>query len=62
MKLNKRGILKGPIPCGITWRLVLMKVLPQPPRPIRVYMESKRKGGGGGRGNKQLYIMNHFPL
>ena len=28
----------GPIPYGITWRLVLLKVLPQPPRPIRVYM------------------------
>jgi hypothetical protein len=28
------GILKGPIPFEITWRLVLLKVLPQPGRPI----------------------------
>jgi hypothetical protein len=43
----------GPIPYGITWRLVLLKLLPQPSRPIRVYMQSKRKGDG-------INIMSHF--
>ena len=33
-EINARGILLGPIPYGIIWRLVLLKVLPQPPRPI----------------------------
>jgi hypothetical protein len=33
-EIKARGILKGPIPYGITRRLVLLKVLPQPPRPI----------------------------
>ena len=43
----------GPIPYGITWRLVLLKVLPQPPKPIRIFMESKRKREG-------INIMSHF--
>jgi hypothetical protein len=37
MKL-KHGGLKGLIPYGITWRLMLLKVLHKPPRPIRIYM------------------------
>jgi hypothetical protein len=28
------AVLKGPISSRITWRLVLLKVLPQTPRPI----------------------------
>ena len=43
----------GPIPYGITWRLVLLKILPQPSRLIRVYMQSKRKGD-------EINIMSHF--
>jgi hypothetical protein len=37
-EIKQGGNLEGPIPYGITWRLVLMKVLPQPPRPIRIHM------------------------
>jgi hypothetical protein len=37
-EIKVRGILKGSIPCGITWRLMLLKVLHKHPRPIRVYM------------------------
>ena len=32
------GILKGPIPYRITWRLMLLKVLYKLLRPIRIYM------------------------
>jgi hypothetical protein len=45
------GILKGPIPFGITWRLVLLKGLDKPPRPIRVYMPKL------GEINKEKIIM-----
>jgi hypothetical protein len=38
MKLQQWGILKGSIPYGIIRRLMLLKVLHKPPRPIRVYM------------------------
>ena len=45
MKL-KHGRLKGPIPYGITWRLMLLKVLHKPPRPISIFMpKSKGKNG-----------------
>jgi hypothetical protein len=37
-ELKVKGILKGPIPYEITWRLMLLKILHKPPRPIRVYM------------------------
>ena len=47
-EIKARGILKGSIPFGITWRLVLLKVLHKLPRPIRVYMpklgENYKKG------------------
>ena len=32
------GLGKGSIAYGITWRLLLLKDLSKPPRPIRVYM------------------------
>jgi hypothetical protein len=41
-EIKVRGILKGPIPYGITWRLMLLKVLHKPPRSIRVYMPKLR--------------------
>jgi hypothetical protein len=37
MKLNK-GESSRVLPYGITWRLVLLKVLPKPPRPIRIFI------------------------
>ena len=37
IELNQ-GEFLGPMPYRITWRLMLLKVLPQLPRPIRVYM------------------------
>ena len=43
MKLHQWGILKGSIPYRIIRRLMLLKVLHKPPRPIRVYMP-KEKG------------------
>ncbi len=48
-EIKPRGILKGPISYGITWMLVLLKVLPKLPRPIWVYMpklgeNSKERG------------------
>ena len=32
------GDLKGPIPYGITWRLMLLKVLYKPLRLIRIFI------------------------
>jgi hypothetical protein len=46
VKLKQGGIIKGLIPYGITWRLMLLKVLHKPPRPIRIYMP-KLKGERG---------------
>ena len=37
-EIKATGILKGPIPYRITWRLMLLKVLHKLPRPIRIYM------------------------
>ena len=35
----------GPMPYGITWRLMLLKVLYKPPKLIRIFIpKSKRKG------------------
>ena len=42
-QLNNKGNLMGPIPYGITWRLMLFKILHKPPRPIRVYMPKLRE-------------------
>ena len=48
-EIKATGILKGPIPYRITWRLMLLKVLHKPPRPIKVYMqklgENHKEGG-----------------
>jgi hypothetical protein len=34
----------GPIPYGITWRLMLLKVLHKPPRPIRIFIPKSQRG------------------
>ena len=39
------------MPYGITWRLVLLKVLPKPPRPIRIFIPKL------GEINKERIIM-----
>ena len=36
----------GPMPYGITWRLMLLKVLHELPRPIRIFIP-KPKGKKG---------------
>jgi uncharacterized protein YhhL (DUF1145 family) len=41
--IKARGVFMGPIPYEITWRLMLLKVLHEPPRPIRIFMP-KSKG------------------
>ena len=41
--IKARGVFMGPIPFEITWRLMLLKVLHKPPRPIRIFM-LKSKG------------------
>jgi hypothetical protein len=48
-EIKVREILKGPIRCGITWRLMLLKVLHKLLRPIRVHMpklgKNHKEGG-----------------
>ena len=44
MKL-KHGGLKGPIPYGITWRLMLLKVLHKPPSYMPKLGENYKEGG-----------------
>ena len=36
-----------PMPFGITWKLILLKVLHKPPRPIRIFIP-KSQGDKGG--------------
>jgi hypothetical protein len=43
----------GPIPYGITWMLMLLKVLHKPLRPIRIFIP-KSKGNGGNYNNKNI--------
>jgi hypothetical protein len=44
--IKSRGVFMGPMPYGITWKLMLLKVLHEPPRPIRIFMpKSKGKKG-----------------
>ena len=43
----------GPIPYGITWRLMLLKVLHKPLRPIMIFIP-KSKGKGGNYTNKNI--------
>jgi hypothetical protein len=43
VKLKHGRVLKGPMPYGITWRLILLKVLHKPLRPIRIFIP-KSKG------------------
>ena len=33
----------GPMPYGITWRLMLLKVLHKPPRPIRIFIPKSQR-------------------
>ena len=51
-QLNNKGNLKGPISYGITYRLMLLKVLYKPPRPIRVYMPKLREINKEGENNE----------
>ena len=56
MNLEQRElIIKGPIPYGITWRLMLLKVLHRSPRPIRIFMP-KLKGKGDNHNNNNNII------
>ena len=34
----------SPIPYEITWRLMLLKVLYKPPRPIRIFIPKSQRG------------------
>jgi hypothetical protein len=44
-EIKARGIFTGPISYGITWRLMLLNVLYEPPRPTRIFIpKSKGKG------------------
>jgi hypothetical protein len=45
--MNKRGkkSKRSSIPYGITWRLVLLKDSPKPPRPFKVYVNKKISKG-----------------
>ena len=45
-EIKATGIFTDPMPYGITWRLMLLKVLHEPPRPIRIFI-SKSQGGRG---------------
>ena len=47
------GILKSPIPYGIIWWLVFLKVLPQPPRPIGGLL-AQIWGNHQGMGNNEI--------
>jgi hypothetical protein len=44
--IKSKGVFIGPMPYGITRRLMLLKVLHEPPRPIKIFMpKSKGKEG-----------------
>ena len=45
----------GPIPYGITWKLILLKVLHEPPRPIRIFMLKSK----GKRDNIHNNVVNN---
>ena len=32
----------GPMPYGITWRLMLLKVFHKPPKPIRIFIPNHK--------------------
>jgi hypothetical protein len=42
VKLKHGRILMGPISYGITWRLILLKVLHKPSRPIRIFIPKSK--------------------
>ena len=43
-EIKARGIFTGPISYGIAWRLMLLNVLYEPPRPTRIFIpKSKEK-------------------
>ena len=44
--IKARGVLMGPMPYGITWRLMLLKVLHEPPRSIRIFIPKSQRGKG----------------
>jgi hypothetical protein len=45
-KIKARAIFTDPMPYGITWRLMLLKVLHEPPRAIRIFIpKSEGKKG-----------------
>jgi hypothetical protein len=54
-QLNNKGNLEGPIPYEITWRLMLLKVLHKPLRPIRIFIPKSM--GKGDNHNKENIIM-----
>ena len=37
-ELNQRGVFMGPMPYGITWLLMPLKVLHNPLRPIGIFI------------------------
>jgi hypothetical protein len=44
--IKSRGVFMGPMSYGITWLLMLLKVLHNPPRPIGIFMpKSQGKKG-----------------
>ena len=36
----------GSMPFGITWRLMLLKVLHEPPRQFRIFLPKSQRGKG----------------
>ena len=34
----------GPMPYGIIWRLMLLKVFHKPPKPIRIFIPKSQRG------------------
>ena len=39
---NNAGNLKGPISYEFTWGLILLKALPKPPTPVKIFMPKSK--------------------
>ena len=44
--IKAREIFVGPMPYGITWLLMQLKVLHNPPRPIRIFIPKSQREKG----------------
>jgi hypothetical protein len=50
-KFKAREVFVGPMPYGITWLLMPLKVLHNSPRPIRIFMPKSQWGKGDNNHN-----------